>query len=413
MNIIFFLCRIVIITVLTVFTAEKLYANSSTAGNTVTVNRDSGFNALRSPSLMSWQQDNSISLGFVYTLQAYNKIDGTVNNGILNAPIDADSKNIFKGSALFSYVLRCEDHSFGAGIRSTDDGQFSLSESSQDFTLSGSNLKSSEKNKNINVSSVLSYSYRLNNRQTVGVQVETGYTVTSVSKNTKIPIIPADIDTDITKKSINATTSIGYSYITNTVETGFMFNAGEYSKETDSGSRSGTSGGLAVSGHENSDSGIYQSKGYGVMAGIAFRPYYKLLVNIEAGIQIPFEENKKALNDNLVVVNNKFESSGLYLARLGVDYLIDQNFSAGFGAGYAFSSSEIHGSDAKSTAVDLDLLEFTTGLEYRLYSKLSLLLSCSLFYITTGMDIEDSGMEIDLSADTLNVNFTTGVSMRF
>lgn len=393
--------------------ATDLFPNASTAGNTVTVNRDSGFNALRSPALMSWEQDDSMGLGFVYSMQVYNDTDGTVDNGLIDAPIDAESESIFKGIVLFSYILRSEDHSFGVGIRNSDDAQFVLTESSQEFTLLGTTLKSSEEKEIINVSSVFSYSYRLNNRQTLGIQAETGYAVKTENKNTKISSGPTDLDTDIETENITATLSIGYSYIGSSIEMGLLLNTGEFSIEKKSGTRSGISGGAPVSGSGDSESDIYQSKGYGLMAGISFRPYYKLLLNFEAGTQIPFEDNKKTLNDDLLEVNSEFKSSGVYLVRTGADYLIDKNLSVGVGAGYIFISSNSDSSDAKSNDVDINLFEFTTGCEYRFSDSLSLLISCNMIYIIADMGIKSPGMEIDLSSDTLNVNFATGVSMSF
>lgn len=394
-------------------TATDLFSNASTAGNTVTVNRDSGFNALRSPALMSWEQDDSMGLGLVYSMQVYNDTDGTVDNGVLEAPIDAESESIFKGIVLFSYVLRSEDHSFGVGIRNSDDAQFALTESSQEFTIAGTTLISSEEKEIINISTVLSYSYRLNNRQTLGVQAETGYAVKTENKNTKIPILPSDIDTDIETENITATLSIGYSYIGSNIEMGLLLNTGEFSIEKKSGSRSGFSGVTPVSGSEDSESDIYMSKGYGVMAGIAFRPHYKLLLNFEAGTQIPYEDEKKTLNDDLLEVNSEFKSSGVYLARIGADYRIDRNLSAGIGAGYIFISSNTDSSDAKSIDLDINLFELTTGCEYRFSDSLSLLISCNIIYIMADMGMKSPGMEIDLSTNTLNVNLATGVSMSF
>lgn len=405
--------RILLIPLLLLFNLTSIYADSSTAGNTVTVNRESGFNALRNPALMSWQDSDSMGLGFVYSIQAYNNTEGTVNNGVTETPIDAESESIFKGIVLFSYVLRNKDHTFGVGLRNTDDAQYALSESSQEFNMSGTILRSSEKKEIINVSSVLSYSYRLNNRQTLGIQAETGYALNTVNKNTKISSIPADIDTDIETEKITATLSTGYSYIGNNFEMGLLLNSGEYCTEKNSGSRSGFSGGTPVSGHEETESDIYQSKGYGLMAGIAFRPYYKLLLDIEAGTQIPFEDDKKTINDDLNEINTNIKSSLVYLVRIGADYRIDRNLSAGVGAGYILLSSNTDSSDTKSTDVDLNLFEFTTGCEYRFSDSLTLLISCSMLYITADMGMKSPGMEIDLSADTLNVNFATGVSMYF
>ncbi|HNW38558.1 MAG TPA: hypothetical protein PKJ75_06860, partial [Methanosarcina vacuolata] len=82
-----------------------------------------------------------------------------------------------------------------------------------------------------------------------------------------------------------------------------------------SGSLSGYNASGTVSENKDTDSDIYQNKGYSLIAEIGFRPDYKLLLNFEAGTQFPFKNDKKSLNDDIIEVNNELKSSGVYPVR--------------------------------------------------------------------------------------------------
>lgn len=401
-----------ILTMLTMMVCTSvLYANPATSGNPVTVNRNSGFNALRSPALMSWQEDDTSGIGYIYSLQVYEDIEGTINNGI-EIPVYADSKSIFKGTGLFSCVLRSGDHSFGIGIRNTDEAQFALSESSQEFTLGMYSMHNEEKKKIINLSSVLSYSYRIGSKHALGIQGETGYGVTTIDKTTEEFVSGAvttssnNTQTDSTSASLAA----GYSFISKPFEAGIMIRGGEFSKVTIN--RSGENGGMAINDVETGPD-YFQNKGFGITGGIAFRPDYRLLVNMEAGIDFPYKYGKKSINDSNNVVDDDVHSSGVYMFRTGADYRVNRNLSAGIGASYAFSSSSTDSSDGRSTEMNLNLFEFTSGIEYRFMNGIDLLVACNFLYISADMGMENPGMEIDLGFDTLSVNFVTGISTAF
>ncbi len=79
---------------------------------------------------MSRQEGNSAGLGYIYSLQAYYGFNGSLSGGGSTVSIDGDS--IFKGTAIASCLFRCSRHSFGAGIKNSDDAQFAISRSRTD-----------------------------------------------------------------------------------------------------------------------------------------------------------------------------------------------------------------------------------------------------------------------------------------
>jgi len=384
-----------------------LFANSSTSGNTVTVNRDSGFNALRSPALMSWQKDDSMGLGFVYSFQAYYNLDATLSDAMSTLPVNGDNDSIINCTGLFSCVLRFDRHSFGFGIRSADDSQFAKSESRT--SIEGAAIDTEENRTLLNISSVLSYSCKFSNRQSIGLQIETGYGVKEINKVKNESGTQSETEEDTEKLSGSVT--IGYFLLGNNFEVGLMVKGGEFASESIESRYDVIA---ASSTDEEIGPQIYQNKGYSLVAGFAYRLSGRLLLNFEAGGEIPYEYDRESLSDTAVRIDNNIRSTGAYMAKLGADYVFSRSISGGIGGSYTHASSESESSNGSSTSSDINLLEITTGFEYRFLSGIQFLFSCNLLYVMADMETAIPPVtKLHLDQDSLNINFVTGVSMNF
>lgn len=403
--------RILLIPLLLLSTLTNLYANSSTTGNPATVNRDSGLNALRSPALMSWQQDDSLGLGLVYTLKAYDDFEGSITLFGVSAPVDSETDSIFKGALFFSGIIRFDKHTFGFGIKNTDDAQFTISKSHTEIASSSTSID--EKKMVINISSVYSYAYRLSNRQSAGFQIETGFS----RKETDEDVNDSSnykYKTSISE-GISGSISFGYSFIGKNIEAGLLITTGEFTREKTDVSYETTTPSY-VKSKTGTDPEIFQNKGYGLIAGLGFRPYYKILLIFETGIEIPYTYEQKSISDDFTEVTNSTDSSGLYLARLGADYNVNRNMSAGIGFTYAQTDKETDISDGTKTEMSFSLIEINTGIEYILSNGLRLLFACNVSFIAAEMSINKSGPPVttlEFNPDTINLGFVTGVSTYF
>ncbi len=406
--------------ILILFEAVNLNAEAVFSGNISTVDPRSGFNALRSPALMTFRAEDNIALGYIYSYLADSspEIDAAAGGIEYDAKIESDET--YNGAVILSSVYHAGKHAWGFGLTKGGEGQVVMknSETTLEFTPSGIKYISDEDNDVFGLALLFSYSYRVSNRGSIGIQMETQASEISKEKTSKTYSYGSLVESklvEMDQRRVTSGISAGYFFMGSSYEFGAGFKTGRFGFENREYSYddkyNNFQNDAEVSNYFMHDDGM------GLVTGINIKPFYGLSVAFEAAAGLPYTyEVKECDNDTITLDEYSTEVSMKYAFQFkgGVSYKWGRMVTFGAGGGYLKFKSESEGKDnPASGSTDFNIYQATAGADVKLTYDLSFMLGIN-YNIIKGT-FEQESPAISMKADQANqtVDFITGISMTY
>lgn len=383
----------------------NLYAEAVNSGSSAAVNSDSSFNALRNPALMSRQQTENFSFMYGYTSLVNAEVDTGFTYGGIPLDIDAEITEDYNGVLYFSDVEHSGQSSYGFGISKTSDGQIV----SGSMELKGSGFSTTEDTTYIGATFMLSYSYKLNRKESFGIQIETA--ASSESKDTEKIDSPDVINSQEEIKKLTSGITLGYYLLENNFQFGIMFKSGRYGVENQKYE-------LDVNGIESDGkiSNYYMNdEGPGVLFGFGVKPERGYLLCIEAGYVIPYSHKEKSFDDD--TFEKTKENKNLkyaYVLRGGLSYDFSRYINAGIGGSYTGSKADTSNRDGiKSESTDYSIYQVTSGIDIKPSKDYTILFSLVYNRVLLDMKNEDSSNSFKMGITEDIIDIMAGVSCNY
>jgi len=397
--------KVKILTLFMIAFTVNLYAEAVYSGSSAAVNSDSSFNALRNPALMSRQQTENLSFAYLYSYLINSKIDTDFRFAGIPVELDAELSEDYNGAIILSDVEHSGRSSWGFGLSKTGDGQIVLSS----MDIESPSFSSAEDTTYIGTTLMLSYSYKLNNTESFGLQIETA--VSSESKDTEKKDGTNEKDLQVDEKKVTSGLTLGYYILENNYEFGIMFKSGRYGFDSQQYE-------LDVNGigSEKKISNYYMNdEGPGVMFGLGIKPERGYLLCLEAGYLIPYSHEEKSCNeDTLAETTGNINLKYAYVLRGGLNYNYSRYINIGFGGSYTKSKSDTSDEDRiKNGSTDYSIYQITSGIDVKLSKDYTLIFGLVYNRILLDMEKEESvnSFEIGITEDIIDV--MAGVSCNY
>jgi hypothetical protein len=375
------------------------------AGNVTTVNPRSELNAMRNPALMSRQKEDIFSIIYIYSSLINSETESDVSISGIGINSDYSLDESYDGATLFSGVWVSGKSAYGLGLSKTGDGQVKFT--SSDFILSTGKI--TEEKRYLGSSFLLSYSYRLSSKQSIGLLVETIFSNEFIEKDDTAA--NKKTETSITKISSGAT--LGYYIHENQYSFGAMFKPGMFGTQK----RSYDLTDKTSSAKEQKDisSHYVHNEGPGIILGVGLRTSNRLMFVFEGGGLFPYTKEEKSCTDALAEQTEKTNLSYALMLRTGMDYSFNRFFGIGFGGTYTRYSADIDYSDnAKTSSFCFSIMQLMAGIDIRPSKDWHLLVGLGYNRIIQDMNMNESGnIKIKLDVIQDSINYTAGISSHY
>jgi len=360
----------------------NLYADSVTSGNTISVNSDSSFNALRNPALMSRQYAGNISFMYQYSYLMNSDADVDVELEGIDAESEFSQNEDYNGILSFSKVFHSGRSSYGIGISGTGDGQVAFGDTEISLQLGSYDVTSTEEKKYIGSTLMLSYSYKLNNHESFGMQIETAGSSESIEKEKKGT---EESTLNIDKNRLTSGCSFGYYLFENNYEFGAVFKSGRYGVENQKYELNKNS----VDSDEEISNYYMNDEGPGLLFGFGIKPSSKFKVFFETGYTIPYSHEEKSCDDDtLAESTDNVNLAYTYGARGGISYMYSRFINIGFGGSYIRNKTDYTDKDnIKRKEEKFSVYQVTVGVDIKPSKEYTLLFG--FIYKRVAIDIEE------------------------
>lgn len=390
-----------------VFTLNS-YADAINTGNILSVNSLSRLNALRNPAIMSRQQDENFTFLHQYSYLMNENSDIDIKFGILTADSKFSVSEDFNGSLLFSNVSRSGKNSYGIGITRLDDGQVAFSSIESSIKLSNYSITTIEDKTFIGSALMLSYSYDLNSRESVGLQIETRAfydSRTTEKKGSEVSTLKA------VKQRFSSGGTLGYYFLDNNYEFGAMVKTGRYGIENQKYELNKNSSVI-----NNKISNYYiNEEGLGALIGFGLKPSRKLLVSIETGYTIPYSHKEKECDEEkLIETPIDINLNYAYALKGGVNYVFSRYLTLGFGG--CFMSFKSDSSDKTSVKTDTNnykIYQIGTGFDIFPSKNYTLIFGLDYRIVFAGIETETSESSFKLKLKEDYYDIIAGISCNY
>lgn len=383
-------------TILTLFLYINSYSEAIFSGNISTVNPRSGINALRNPALMSRQNEDDFSFIYVYSYLMNSDVNSDAKVLGLKVNSDVTMDEAFNGAAYISNVWVSGRNAYGIGVSKTGDGQVKISSSDYQVDVN----RSVEDKTYVGSTLFLSYSYRINSKQSIGLQIETNASNEYTDKDKKTD----NKELEITTNKFSWGGTLGYYIHENQFSFGAMLKPGLYGIENNKYDLNDKT--LMTETHKNISNYYVHNESLSGILGFGYRPNYKLMLAIEAGSLLPYTKEEKSCDDSLVEANTKTKLKYAGLIRAGIDYAYNAALSIDFGAGYTRYKAESEDNYFKTSSFIYSIGQVTAGLDIKPSKDYHLLfgLSYSKFFQKINLDQSPSlSLKLDVVQDNLDI----------
>jgi len=387
--------------ILVLFFYRDSYSEAMFAGNITTINPRSEVNALRNPAMLSRQKKDNFSVIYVYSYLINSDIESDVNVSGMEVNSKYNLDESYNGAILFSGVWASGKSAYGLGISKTGDGQVKLS--SSDFILASDKI--TEDKKFLGSSLLLSYSYRITGKQSLGVQIETIFSNEYIDKDMSAE--NKEIESSTTKTSTGAT--IGYYIHDNHFSFGAMLKPGMFG--TEKREYDVTNKTTTTEDHKTISSHYAHHEGTSIIIGFGIRPSNKFMFAFEGGGIIPFTKEEKKYSDSLVKQTQKNELLYAAITRTGIDYSLNPYITIGLGCGYTHYSADFHTTDDNTNgSFDFSIIQVIGGIKIKPSRNYNLLFGLDYNRLIQNMKMEETGVSIELDLVQDSLNYTAGIS---
>lgn len=353
------------------------YAETAFSGNISVVDPRSGFNALRNPALMSFREKDDVSLSYMYSYLAHSGTESDVNLSGAAFDSDARSEQDYDGSFIFSTVAHSGRNAFGLGVSKGGEGQmkFSSSRIVIENQILGVKFVSEEDKTDTGSIISLAYSYRIDNDESFGIQLETSVSSSSRKKNSKAynPLLSVDKDIEIEQNRVTSGLSFGYFFTDNEYEFGAGFKTGRYGFENKKYSYRGK---IPAAANDREISDYYMhDEGMGFFTGLSIKPSSRFSYAFEAGASLPYSYKVKGCDEEDVALD-KFENEISviygYALKGGITYKAGNivTFSAG-GSYLRFKSETMNDTDVRVSSLLFNIYQVTAGADFKMSDTLN------------------------------------------
>ncbi|HOP62063.1 MAG TPA: hypothetical protein PK358_01310 [Spirochaetota bacterium] len=410
--------KIFFIIILFLAAGIALHAESVFSGNMSSVDPHSGFNALRSPALMSFRTRDDISIGYIYSylVDSDSDIDAESGGVVFDASNKTDEK--YNGAFILSSVYHTGKHSWGIGITKGGDGQIVLS--SNKITLENQALLteyiSDEETKVFSASFLLSYSYRLGNRSSVGLQIETQGSEIIKETDSKSYTGGALVEhtvVDSDQMSVTSGVIAGFFYTGGLLEFGAGIKSGRYGFENIEYRYDDKFNG--VKNDESISTHFINDEGAGVVTGINIKPSYNLSFAFEAVAGVPYTHEEKRCNEEIYTLDEVSTDVTLdYAFQLkgGVTYKLGRRTTLGAGGSVLKYKSESEDEfDTAEAHMDFTVYQATAGADIKLSYDLSIMFGVNYHLVKGVLEQESPAISMKVRPESHTVDFVTGLSM--
>jgi len=399
------------------FVDGTLRAESVFSGNVSTVDPRSGFNALRNPALMSFRRSNDCSLSYQYSYLADYRADSDVKVG--GAAFDSEIENEvnYNGILSFSNVNHSGKNSFGIGITDGSDGQMRIS--SSDIELSnqlGTRFIEKTDEEILGFIAKLSYSYRIDSKESVGIQLELAASDKSSDKNSKSyssGLLVEDKDVESEQNRIAAGLVLGYYYTDKKYEFGAGFKTGRYGYENRE--YTFTNNYAPAENHAKISNYIIRDEGIGMIAGFGLKPEGRFTFAFEAGGVLPYtNEEKKCNEDSIDLYKKKNDVNVKYALILkgGATWRAGSYVTFGAGGNYLrYSAESMNADNVQESFQKINIYQLTAGAEIKIADDYNLLTGIGYSYTSAELKNETSSLLMALKPQSHSVSFIAGITM--
>ena len=388
-----------------------LYSEALFAGGVSSVNSDSSFNALRNPALMSNQSAENISFMFQYSYLLPSDAETDIIYGGVPGGADTSFNEDFNGVIYFSSVMHSGRSSYGIGVTKNGEDQITFSSSEGDTQIGIYSSHSTEEKKTYGANFMMSYSVKMNRKESIGFQIETSASYESTEKN-EINSASETKNVMIEKTRVTTGGNIGYNLREENFEFGAIVKTGSYGFENQNYELTSSTFGH----HEYEVSNYYMhDEGFGFMFGLGLKisPGWRLF--LEGGSVIPYSFNEKNWSDD-TRVGSTSEISIIYtaLARSGVNYKYNRFVDFGFGGGVTTYKAKTSGDDSVEVGSStLYIYQLTSGIDVKPSKDYTLLVGLSFKRTEIESEFKKTGTGFKVFAEKNSVEAMCGVSCSF
>jgi len=403
--------RIIQIIIFIPVLSVTLYAEAFFAGGVSSINSDSSFNALRNPALMSNQSAENISFMYQYSYLLPSDAEADITIGVVDGGADTSLSEKFNGVLYFSSVMHSGRSSYGIGISKNGEDQITIGSSDVDTQIGLYTAKGSEDKKTYGANFLLSYSFKMNSKESIGFQMETSALYESTEKYEVNNALETKNNV-IEKTRVTTGGIFGYNLREENFEFGAIVKTGSYGIENQKYELNSSTMGY----HENDVSNYYMhDDGFGIMLGLGLKisPGWRLL--IEGGYMIPFSFEEKGWSDETFVENTS-EITIIYtaLVRSGVNYKYNRFIDFGFGGGVTTYKGKSTGDDSVQVGSStLYMYQLTSGIDIKPSKDYTLLFGLSLKRTEIESEFKITGKSFKIFAEKNSVEAMCGVSCNF
>lgn len=404
------------LTALSLLFCVNSFSETSFSGNLSIVDPRSGFNALRNPALMSFREKDDLSLAYIYSYMAHSEAGSDV--ALAGAPFDSDVKSDqdYDGAFIFSGVSHSGRSAFGLGITKGGDGQMKFS--SSDIVIEkpalGIRFISTEDKTDIGSIIDMSYSYRMDSRQSFGIQLETSVSYSSADKNSKEynPALSGNKDVETTRNRIAAGLLFGYFFYDRDFEFGAGFKTGRYGFENKEYKYNDK---IAMSENKKKISNYFmQDDGIGLLFGFNMKHSSRLTYAIEAGASIPYSRVEKKCDDSTSALDeteNEINVNYGFGVKGGVNYkaMSFVTISAG-GSFLRFKSEELDENNVRIGSTVFNLYQITAGADFTVTETMNLQAGLNYNILYGKLNSDSSSVSMDLEPVNHTIDFIAGIT---
>jgi hypothetical protein len=299
--------------------------------------------------------------------------------------------------------------SYGFGISKNGEDQVTLSSSEGDSQIGPYSSHTSEEKKFYGANLLLSYSFKMNAKESIGFQLENSVSYES-SEEKEINSALETKDAMVKKTRITAGGRIGYNLREDNFEFGAVVTTGSYGFENQKYELK-TSPPAAHYEHKVSNYYMHDD-GFGVMLGLGLKPAMRWRLSFEGGYVIPFSFDEKSWSDKTFTESTS-EISIIYtaLARGGVNYRYNRFIDFGLGGGITSYKAKSSGDDSVQVGSSvLYIYQLTSGVDIRPSKDYTLLFGLSLKRLLIDSEFKIPGTSFEISLEKNSLEAVCGVS---
>jgi hypothetical protein len=264
----------------------------------------------------------------------------------------------------------------------------------------------------------LSYSYRIDSNEALGIQLELSAAGISTKKNSKSfssGALVEDKDVESEQNRISAGMVLGYYYTEKKYEFGAGFKSGRYGYEnreyTFNNNYSPAENHAKISNYSVQDEGI------GMIAGFGFKPEGRISFAFEAGGVLPYtSEEKKCNEDSLELKKKKNDVNVDYalLAKGGMTWRAGSSVIIGAGGNFLrYSSEALNADKVREASQKFNIYQLTAGADIKITDSINILAGVDYSYTSGELENDNTTMYMKIEPQIHTVDLTMGITMTY